>query len=510
MSGGARSIYVISDLHLGGVYAATDAATDRGFRICTHIEALTGFVDKLVAKPPADPGIELVINGDMVDFLAERHAEPPGWRPFIADQAVAAKKLTDIVERDRPFFDALKRFLDRGHRLVILLGNHDIELVLPLVRRTFSSLVGIEGRHDCQFLYDGEGYLAGDALIEHGNRYDSFNVVDHDALRRVRSLLSRRQPIPDQYAFDPPAGSKMVAEVINPIKDTYRFVDLLKPETGAVIPLLLALEPGYRKLLSKALKHSVQASRHRMQDAALPGFGGDIHSDEEPMLDDFGGDISSSFEDMSSAASTPDDPELREALKSALGDEADAFLNNIQPSVAGDGFSDPDIGSDISTAETLDRSFGLIRLLLGRNDRDVEKRLPLLLKAMRCLQNDDSFNTEVESFREYDAAARDLAQNGIRHIVFGHTHHPRKVALDGGGYYLNSGTWADVLRFPTEIVTGSDEEAIPKLREFVSRVSSGDFSEWTMFRPTYVRLDLDNSDRVVKAELCEYSETDSV
>jgi UDP-2,3-diacylglucosamine pyrophosphatase LpxH len=506
----ARTIYVVSDLHLGGVYPATPAATDRGFRICTHVEALARFVDRLAEIPHSEARIELVINGDMVDFLAERHADPPCWRPFITDQTLAADKLTDIIERDRPFFDALRRFLERGRRLVILLGNHDIELSLPLVRQRLFALLGVEGRHDCRFLYDGEAYLAGDALIEHGNRYDSFNVVDNDSLRRVRSLLSRRQAIPDRYRFDPPAGSKMVAEVINPIKETYRFVDLLKPETGAVVPLLLALEPGYRKLLSKALKHSVQASQHRMQDDALPGFGGDIRSDQEPALDDFGSDISSGFEDMSPAPTAPDDPELRDALNSALGGEADAFLSELQPSGGGDDFGGAEIGSDISTAETLDRSFGLIKLLLGRNDRDVEKRLPPLLKAMRCLQDDDSFNTEVEHFQEYDRAARNLAKNGIRHVVFGHTHHPRKVSLEGGGYYLNSGTWADVLRFPKEIVTGSNQEALGKLREFVAQISAGDFSAWTMFRPTYVRLDLDEADRVVRADLCDYTESDPV
>jgi hypothetical protein len=84
------------------------------------VDRLTTFVDALMAKPNGNPKIELVINGDMVDFLAERHGAPPHWRAFIDDEIVAAKTLCEIIQRDRPFFDALHRFLDRGHRLVML------------------------------------------------------------------------------------------------------------------------------------------------------------------------------------------------------------------------------------------------------------------------------------------------------------------------------------------------------------------------------------------------------
>jgi hypothetical protein len=34
---------------------------------------------------------------------------------------------------------------------------------------------------------------------------------------------------------------------MNPLKQEYPFVDLLKPETSAVVPLLLALSPRHRK-----------------------------------------------------------------------------------------------------------------------------------------------------------------------------------------------------------------------------------------------------------------------
>src|SRR5205085_9372924 len=106
----------------------------------------------------------------------------------------------------------------------------------------------VKPHHDFEFIFDGEAYQVGDALIEHGNRYDKWNQIYYDALRHIRSFQSRRQEVPEEYAFPPPPGSEMVRTVINPIKKEYAFIDLLKPETSAVLPILMALEPGFRTL----------------------------------------------------------------------------------------------------------------------------------------------------------------------------------------------------------------------------------------------------------------------
>jgi hypothetical protein len=57
------------------------------------------------------------------------------------------------------------------------------------------------------------------------------------------------------------------------------------------------------------------------------------------------------------------------------------------------------------------------------------------------------------------------------------------------------------MRFPTEIVSGSEAEALAKTEEFVAAMVKSDFSTWTIFRPTAVRLDLDRSGTVTRAEL---------
>lgn len=500
----ARQVFVVSDLHVGGVYPDSDDPQERGFRINTQVPQLTAFVTALADKQPGEPAIELVINGDFVDFLAESDPSSAGWQAFVPDPEAATRKLEAIVERDKALFAALGHLLSRGHRLTVTLGNHDIELALPPVRKRLMELMGVEGHHQFHFVYDGEAYVIGDVLIEHGNRYDMFNVVDHDALRRFRSLLSRNQAVPAEQQFNAPTGSHIVASIMNPVKTSYPFIDLLKPETGAAVPILLALEPGARSQLGRLALMVKRARKHRLSSAAMPGFGGDIRA-EGDAGGAFGQDIGSFDDDLGAAAVSHgdygnsgdgSDDALAAVVSEAMGDDADGFLAE---------FSQPaSMGEDISAVDFFDRSMGLASLLLARSGDDVERRLPSLLKALRALQGDKSFDRSVETAREYLDAAQALARGGFRCVVFGHTHLAKRVVLENDALYINTGTWADVMRFPTEILAGSDQEALAGLREFVQDIGTGKLNRWIRFGATYARLDLDADHRLIQAELLDF------
>ena len=145
-------------------------------------------------------------------------------------------------------------------------------------------------------------------------------------------------------------------------------------------------------------------------------------------------------------------------------------------------------------------------LLFGRTSQPFEKRLPALLRAMRGLQDTDTFELGTESAKEYLNAAQMLAdRGGFRYVVFGHTHQAKRVSLGEGRLYFNAGTWADVLRFPNEILK-SEADALPALQTFVAQMKAGDFSAWTLFRPTYVHLEVGDDGKVSKAELLTFSE----
>lgn len=127
-----RQVYVISDLHLGGHLDPTNA-TGRGFRIFTHGKELAAFINALANKPASGPDIELVINGDVVDFLAEKDPDSEGWSALKLGPH-APEVLNNIVGREAAVFEALTALLRAEHRLTLLLGNHDVELSFPEVR----------------------------------------------------------------------------------------------------------------------------------------------------------------------------------------------------------------------------------------------------------------------------------------------------------------------------------------------------------------------------------------
>ncbi|HEU4536521.1 MAG TPA: metallophosphoesterase, partial [Polyangiaceae bacterium] len=106
-------LFVVSDLHL----APRDALS-----IFSSKAPLAAWVRSLAAL---EGRVGLVLNGDIVDFLAAE-----GALPF--DPAGAPEKLRQVIANNAEVFAALGDFLDvEGRTLVLVLGNHDVELALP-------------------------------------------------------------------------------------------------------------------------------------------------------------------------------------------------------------------------------------------------------------------------------------------------------------------------------------------------------------------------------------------
>src|SRR4051794_10155852 len=97
-----RTVYVISDLHLGG---AAPSDQGPGFQICSAKgqEYLADFLTWLSGQHSANDPVHLVVNGDSVDFLAE---EP--FAAFTADQSAAETKLQAIIDRSKPVWEAFR------------------------------------------------------------------------------------------------------------------------------------------------------------------------------------------------------------------------------------------------------------------------------------------------------------------------------------------------------------------------------------------------------------------
>jgi hypothetical protein len=336
------------------------------------------------------------------------------------------------------------------------------------------------------FVYDGEAYTVGNVLIEHGNRYDEWNIVSHDALRRLRSMQSRREKsVEAESTFEPPAGSYMVAMVVNRIKKDYPFIDLLKPETTAALPILLALAPEYRSHLSTIARLALRTLGHGVGADGVPLTKGDVVQQDTCCNQD-----------------NPLDVFLKQSMDASTLQKMHAILN-VLPS---GNDSHPDEG-DVAIMPPLS-TWAQLRLCAIGPPRCLHSREQLLRIALRAVAEDYSFDRTKELPRYLVPATR-MIHRGFKAVVFGHTHLAKQIACDDG-IYLNCGTWADLIQFPTGSL---DSPEVPNgntgLNEFVTDMAESRLAQHICFTPTYVRLDLDCRDQLVRAMLCDFHSEES-
>ena len=418
-----------------------------------------------------------------------------GWEPLINDPWQAATILRRIMDRDKPFFVALKDMLAAGFRLTLMLGNHDVELSFPALRRILEKELDVDGKR-FSFIYDGEAYQVGQALIEHGNRYDEWNVVTHDALRRVRSVQSRLEPPLDvDRSFKAPAGSFLVAGVMNEIKTRYPFIDLLKPESEAAIPILLALAPEYRRRIMTIAGLVAHSRKHVIGRDGLPSDQGDIGSHETRIPE------------------SPGEALINQILRHKLPSEkCQEFIAATNETLTSDAGQDAAVGGDIHDG-TVRSLWSLVTLLVARPSDPVSSRLTTLLTALEGTRSDFSFDRQKEK-EPYRSAAQRLLAGGFQVVLFGHTHLAKEIKM-AGGTYINTGTWADVLPFPSTILDpdeGSTQQTarevaaarLKRLDDFVADMATARLGRYLRFIPTYARIELGEEGEVRKAQLREY------
>ena len=454
-------VFVISDLHLGG---------EPGFQMVPPAgqTCLAAFIRRVTGQHSTERAAHLVLAGDLVDFLAET--------PFAAlttDEGEAVRKLSRILADTAEIWDALAAHVQAGAPLSLLLGNHDIELSLPGPRRL---LLDRLGHGSVQFLDDDRAWVRGPLLIEHGNRYDGWNVVDHDGLRRLRAALSRREEAP---AITVQPGSEMVATLMNPLKRKYSFIDLLKPETETVPPLLALLEPA---LLSDL---------RRMYELARLGLRADQAQGTR--------DLSSP-----GASATPAKSARLQALTESLASSAVA---------AGRASDDGSHGSQ-ATGEAGSR--GLSEIVdfasMWLSARTSSTRSAPLLRRLRTalVAQAGSAIQALHTAYEQDCyldAARASAQRGFQVVIYGHTHLAKRVDL-GGALYLNTGTWADLMTLPAHTLDLAADEplVLSELAEFADDLAHNRLDRYRRRLASFACVDLSADLRIESADIFRFTD----
>ena len=499
-----RHVYVISDLHLGGM-PATEDPQGAGFQLCPpHAQRrLARFIHHLRRRHPAGDA-QLVINGDFIDFLAEETAgastsgeQLPEFEPFTASPQRAVDKLKRVVRRvdehapdGERVFQALGAFLADGNRLDLLLGNHDIELSLPDCRRHLVALITSDRPARLSFIYDGEALDLGPLIIEHGNRYDGWNAVAHGVLRAWRARASRGEP---PYAFTPPPGSRLVTQIMNPLKRRFRFIDLLKPENEAVVPLLVALEPDALGEIDKLLAFDLY--RDRMRAEVAPGrlseqesyVAAGLHDSSAPSSSAANGELAGEVFDL----------QTREATRRMLASERAKWLNVR--------LSEEEMQVASGAGNWLASVRSLFRLYTAPPDDRLRRLREALLQHAKAIGATFALDQELPHYVE---AARRLARGG-RTVVFGHTHLVKRIAL-AEGTYLNTGTWCPTVSLPPRFLDASvqDADVLPELASFVRDLCENHTDPWCRLQTAYAHVTIDGAHAV--GEMCEYGEDGSV
>jgi UDP-2,3-diacylglucosamine pyrophosphatase LpxH len=444
-------LYVVSDLHLGG-----DDPSNQVF--CADDDAALEWLVFRCSDSAREGRTTLCLAGDIVDFLIDAQRSY-----FDVDHAV--RTINHVAKQQCPrFFAALQAFTEQHFAtLVVLLGNHDLEFVDARVQTAWEKQAGPTRweREEYRATIDGHSIR-----VVHGNETDSYNRLPPS----VKAEFASPQP----PASPPNAGTKLVVDLLNPIKKQYSFADLLKPETGAVPLALLCLPTLIPK--HELLRRYSSVAMMLGRESATFGL--------RQLLRWF--------------AAAPD-----EATRSSARRTLSALDRSEQRDVDQ---SRDDIRAHAQYALTYDvpieamvddGNLGLGAYLWakagGRGD-DEAMRIGLDSYA----KDTATFDVEPTVVSAEDRAIMSLA-SGNEILVAGHTHLARSLKTPTNGHYFNTGTWMRLAKIEGFMLTAehfatfkhgistNDVRELDVLRTYGSKKQSIAYR-----RRTYVHVGADN------------------
>ena len=93
----------------------------------------------------------------------------------------------------------------------------------------------------------------------------------------------------------------------------------------------------------------------------------------------------------------------------------------------------------------------------------------------------------VQEDESYLRPVRTRLAAGFKVVVFGHTHLPKAAPMGSGALYLNTGTWADLMRLP-KAVRGGDRTA---LATFANDIATNHLDGYRRRVPTFADVTLE-------------------
>jgi UDP-2,3-diacylglucosamine pyrophosphatase LpxH len=132
--------------------------------------------------------VELVLNGDIFDFdSVMSQPDEPSFRISNLEKQRglyprperSKYKIQVILKHHELLVQGLQSFLNRGNRVVFVIGNHDLELHFPEVQEEILASLAPQPDLRAQIRFCEWFYVSNkDTLIEHGNQYDAYCSCD--------------------------------------------------------------------------------------------------------------------------------------------------------------------------------------------------------------------------------------------------------------------------------------------------------------------------------------------
>ena len=228
----ARRKVIVSDLHLGPGSGDPRFAGLEDF----YSDAEWGaFLARQAAAGPTD----LIINGDFIEFwqiaaalgALPKRTDPrqPATGPVLAgDQGLAVGAIELVLAAHRSVFADLGKLLDGGdHRVIIVAGNHDADLLWPKVQLAIAR--AIKPRDPSRLIFTpGPSYEHRGVHVEHGHAFDAANrfSTGHAPFGRDRDGRCRLQSS---------WGEVFVDQFYTDVERKVPFIDNLYPQSAAIL-----------------------------------------------------------------------------------------------------------------------------------------------------------------------------------------------------------------------------------------------------------------------------------
>ena len=449
-----HNILVISDLHLGEDLgpSATEAAT---LHIDLVEKQLVQFLRYYTRRRENGKAWRLVINGDMLDFMAVTLLPAPEERATREERefgyhrtpAVAVAKLQKMCERHPAFFSALARFVARGNSVDVIPGNHDAEFHFPEVHDVFRREVVAawirlgEGAQQGALSADEIAELItfhpwfyfepGLIWIEHGHQYDehcSFEYQLTPRLPNTDAIMTNVDTAGTRYI------TSYVLEAESHQQEDWSFIGYLSFGVGLGLRSGLRLWRGYRKFTTSLLKahHLVAKNPEGMELARVD------HVDKLNQLAKRWKLPVEALHRIDDLRRRPVVSHRRRLMSVLMLDKLLVYIPVILISLIAVIWFGVAWGGLVALSMY---GLGTVATWWTGRDRMIDPAMSLEIVSERILRRVDA-----------------------KFVVFGHTHEPVAKELDSGGWYYNLGTWVPsgkpglLSAFTHLVVKGSDDD----------------------------------------------------